>query len=252
MAVGAEGDPVGPGHPRQHVAEHRPVLRGHRVADGVGQVDRGGALLDRGLHHPAEEVGIGPAGVLGGELHVVGVPPRAPDGGAGPLDHLVAAQPQLLPHVQVGGGDEHVEPAPLGPGQRLAGEVDVPLGASRQRRDDRPPHLGGDLPHAAIVPLRRGREAGLDDVHAERVELPGESDLFLGGQAVAGGLLAVAERGVEDEDVAGAHRRFRFRVRVDDKSAADLRVRGAWCIRSRRCYCLTLLVPARRGPLAHQ
>ena len=96
-----------------------------------------------------------------------------------------------------------MEPAPLGPAQRLAGQVDVPLGAARQRGDDRPPHLGGDLAHAAVVALRRGREAGFDDVHAERVELAGEAELLLGGEAVAGGLLAVAQRGVEDQDVAG-------------------------------------------------
>jgi hypothetical protein len=103
-----------------------------------------------------------------------------------------------------------VDPAVLRGAQRLAGQIDVALGAPRQCGDHRPPDLGRDLAHAAVVPLRRGGEARLDDVHAERVELPGESDLFLGGQAVAGCLLAVAERGVEDEDVGGAHGRFRF------------------------------------------
>ena len=95
--------------------------------------------------------------------------------------------------------------------QRLAGQVDVPLVAARQRGDDRAPHLGGDLAHAPVVALGRGREAGLDDVHAERVELPGEPELLLGREAVAGRLLAIAQRGVEDQDVGGAIRRFRFR-----------------------------------------
>ncbi|HEX2219659.1 MAG TPA: hypothetical protein VHG35_12715, partial [Gemmatimonadales bacterium] len=49
---------------------------------------------------------------------------------------------------------------------RSVREIDVALGAARQRRDHRPPHFGRDLPHAAVVPLRCGREAGLDDVHA--------------------------------------------------------------------------------------
>ena len=56
-----------------------------------------------------------------------------------------------------------------------------------------------------------GTNFSLFSEHAEGVELPGESDLLLGGQAVAGGLLAVAERGVENQDVGGAHGRFRFR-----------------------------------------
>jgi hypothetical protein len=77
--------------------------------------------------------------------------------------------------------------------------------APRQGRDHGPAHFGGDLPHAAVVALGGRGEPRLDDVHAERVELPGESELLLGGETVAGGLLAVAQGGVEDEDVRGCH-----------------------------------------------
>ena len=139
------------------------------------------------------------------------------------------------------GRDEDVDAGPLRAVHRLARQVDVPLGAAGQRRDHRPPDLRGDLPHAAVVALGRGREAGLDDVHAERVELARESELLLGGEAVAGSLLAVAERGVEDEDVAGGHGRVSFPMEVNEKSAADLGVRGAGAFEGdsavSRCSC---------------
>ena len=47
------------------------VLGGRGVADGVGDVDGRRAGLDGGLDDLAEEVDLGPGGVLGAELDVV-------------------------------------------------------------------------------------------------------------------------------------------------------------------------------------
>ena len=44
-------------------------------------------------------------------------------------------------------------------------------------------------------------KAGLDDVDAHRVEQVGDLELFLEGHGRAGALLAVAQRGVEDQDL---------------------------------------------------
>ena len=101
---------------------------------------------------------------------------------------------------------------------RLAGELDVALVAAGQGGDDRPAHLGGDLQHAAVVALRGRREPGLHDVHAERVELPGESELLLGGETVAGSLLAIAQGRVEDQDVGDCHTGTARRKRVKRKA----------------------------------
>ena len=49
----------------------------HRVPDGVGHVDRGGALLDRGPDHVQQELEPGARGVLRRELHVVRCSPCA-------------------------------------------------------------------------------------------------------------------------------------------------------------------------------
>ena len=66
-----------------------------------------------------------------------------------------------------------------------------------QAGDDRPPHRAGNGAHRLEVAVRRDREAGLDDVHAQAIELLRQAQLLGRGHAEAGRLLAVAKRGVE-------------------------------------------------------
>ena len=73
--------------------------------------------------------------------------------------------------------------------------------AARQAGDHRTPDLGGDAAHRLGVGRRGNREAGLDDVHAERVELTRQLQLLRRAQREAGRLLAVAQRGVEDSNL---------------------------------------------------
>ena len=58
----------------------------------------------------------------------------------------------------------------------------------------------GDLGHGLEIAVRGDREARLDDVDAHGVEQFGDLELFLEGHRGAGALLAVAERGVEDQN----------------------------------------------------
>ena len=60
-------------HARADVGDACRVLLGDGVADGVGDVERGGSGVDGDLEHLAHEVEVGPGRVLGGELDVVGV-----------------------------------------------------------------------------------------------------------------------------------------------------------------------------------
>ena len=62
-----------PGHALAHHGEDARHVLGQRVADGVGDVDRGGAGVDRGLDAAAQEVGVGAGAVLGRPLDVIGV-----------------------------------------------------------------------------------------------------------------------------------------------------------------------------------
>src|SRR5208283_29531 len=60
-------------------------------------------------------------------------------------------------------------------------------------------------PRSLEVTLRGHGKAGLDHVHAQPVELTGHAQLFFQIHAAARGLLAVAERGVEDGDGFAGH-----------------------------------------------
>ena len=63
----------------------------------------------------------------------------------------------------------------------------------------------GDGLHRLEVAGRGDREAGLDDVHAEVAEGVGDLELLGEVHAGAGGLLAVAQGGVEDDQAVVGH-----------------------------------------------
>ncbi len=89
--------------------------------------------------------------------------------------------------------------------------VDVLERRARKPADDGVLGALGDLVHGREVAFRGDREAGLDDVDAHLVEHLGDLELLLMRHGGAGALLAVAQRGVEDDDavllglVGGGH-----------------------------------------------
>jgi hypothetical protein len=89
--------------------------------------------------------------VLGRELDVVAQVARKAHRQPGLLQHLFGRHAQLLLHVQRAGGDEGVDAAAGGAGQRLGGAADVAVVGARQRAD------GGvlDLPAIAARPRSR-------------------------------------------------------------------------------------------------
>ena len=85
--------------------------------------------------------------------------------------------------------------------QGAGGHLDVfGLGAG-QGGDARLAHGLGDGGDGREVALGGHGEAGLDDVHAQILKGVGHGELFLRGHAAAGGLLAVAQGGVEEDYV---------------------------------------------------
>ena len=70
MAMHADDRLVDVAHMLAQVGDQIGVLLRHRVPDGIGDVHRGGASLDRGLHDFGEKLGFGARGILGGELDV--------------------------------------------------------------------------------------------------------------------------------------------------------------------------------------
>ena len=105
--------------------------------------------------------------------------------------------------MQIGGREKRVDARPLGRLERARRLLDVLRPRAGQRRNGRAPHLGRNLAHRFGIGRRRDREAGLDDVHAERVEGAGQRELGGHVQREAGRLLAVAERRVEDDYAGG-------------------------------------------------
>ena len=107
------------------------------------------------------------------------------------------------------GGDEGVNPGPLGVLDGLPGCSNVLLVAAGEATDDGDvsvvvngvADLLGDHFDGLEVILGGGREAGLDDVDAELGKLPRHIQLLLGGHGGARGLLAVAESRVENADI---------------------------------------------------
>jgi hypothetical protein len=90
--------------------------------------------------------------------------------------------------------------------QRLGGAVDVGAAGARERADHAVLDLLRDLVDGAEVALGRDREAGLDHVHAHLLEHLRDLQLLGDGHGGAGRLLAVAQRGVEDDDTVSVRR----------------------------------------------
>ncbi len=73
VAMHREARQVGIRHALAHPLEQREIFLRHGVADGVGNIDGGGAGLDRGLDAAAEEIELGAGAVLARPFDVVGV-----------------------------------------------------------------------------------------------------------------------------------------------------------------------------------
>ena len=205
VAVDREHDVAQIGHQLVQAAQERRVLVRHRVADGVGDVDRRRALVDRRLQDLGGEVDVGAGGVHRAELDVLDQRAGVRDGGAGLAQHVLARGLQLVLDVDVRRGDERVHARALGVAHRLGGALDVGGVGACQARDDRALHLPGDRPYGLEVTRRRDRKTSLDHVDAEPRELLGDLQLLGGVERDARRLLAVSQGGVENDDPVGVH-----------------------------------------------
>ena len=207
------------------LAHQLPELGRDGVADRVGDVERARTRIDRGLVDLHQEVEIGARRILGAELDL-GVRPEglAPvrDPLRGRKQRVVTRDAQLVLEVDVAAGDEDVEVRPLGNSQRLDGALRIAILAARQAGDGHSPGFAGDRLDRLELARRRGREAGLDDVHVEADELAGDLDLLRHGEPGPGRLLAVAKSRVEDSDGARDYARATYgrrRRRVRSRSS---------------------------------
>ena len=177
-------------------------LGGDGVADGVGDVHGRGAGVDDRLVDAQQEVVVGAARVLGAELDL-GVAAQRLARVADPVDGgregLLAAHPQLVVEVDVGGRDEQVQVRPLGgaggPRRRAAGRR---RGSARARRPRRPSSPAAMRWTASKSPGEAaGKPASMTST-LSRASWRATSSFSLTVSAGAGRLLPVAQGRVED------------------------------------------------------
>ena len=205
VAVGRQDGPVA--EQLLHGREHLLDVGRQRVADGIGQVDRGGARLDRRDRNLAQECQVAARRILGRELDVGAERPGVRDRTLDLFQTLRPRDAQLVFEVDVRGGEKHMEARPGRARQSLPGTIDIGRDGPGQAGDDGPAHRGSNGLHRFEVTIRRNGEAGLDDVHAQAVQLLGEPQLLGRRHAEARGLLAVAESRIKDVNTgSGGHK----------------------------------------------
>src|SRR5258706_10177159 len=175
------------------------------IADRVGNVDGGRALLDHRLEHPAEEIQVRAATVLRRELDVGAGLLGETHGESGRLEHLLGRHAELLLHVQRAGGDEDMDAPGIRAFQRIDGALDVGVVGGAQPEYRRVLHRVGKGAHRLEVAVGRSREAGLDDIDLHALQRPGDAQLLVARHRGAGALLAVAHGGVENDQTFFGH-----------------------------------------------
>ena len=200
VAVDADHGPVDVRHALAERLDHAVHVAGRGVADGVGDVHRRRPGGDRRLDHLAEEIGLGAGGVLGRELDVGAIARRPPHPGHRVPNDLLLVHLQLVLAMDRAGGQEDVDSRPLGVAHGFPGAVDVLIAAAGQAADHRPANATGRSPHRLEVAGRGDGKAGLDHVDAQFDQRLGDLHFLRQVHARPGRLLAVAERGVENDD----------------------------------------------------
>ena len=186
------------------VADQLGVLLGHAVPDGVGDVQRGRAVVDGELAHLDEEVGVGAAAVLGRELDVFAVVRGTR--GRPPAVSSFTWSSVMRSFFFMWIGDVAMKMWMRGfSAWRTASQArSTSLNAgAREARDGRALHRLGDGLDRLEVALAGDREPGLDHVDAEARELIGDLELLPHVERDPGRLLAVSQGGVEDLHVIG-------------------------------------------------
>ena len=184
------------------------VLTGHRVADGVGDIDRVGASLDCSLHNLCQKLRLGTGGILRGELHIRGEGLGLTNPFRGQAQDLLVGFLEFVLAVDLGGGEEDMNATLVPSGQQcLSGSLDILGHTSGQTAHNRSLHLRGDRMHGLEIAVTNDGKSCLDDINLEAGQLAGDLQLLAQIHGGTRALLAVAQGGVEDENSVVIHRK---------------------------------------------
>ena len=182
----------------------------HRVADGIGDINRRGARVDGGFNDLREKLEFRARGVFRRELHIGAKTACERHAFDRLLDDLLLRHVEFVFAMNGAGGEEDVDAWTGGILQRAPCGLDVFAIAPREAGDDRAVSFASDQIHRLPIAGRGDWETGFDDVDPEFRERLRYPQLLRLGHAAARRLLTVAQRGIEDEDAA---RRCRGRRR---------------------------------------
>ena len=142
---------------------------------------------------------IGASGVFGGELDVLAKSPRIANAFNGAGQRFFASLVQFVFEVNVTGGKKNVDAGLVGSFEGLGAAIDVFLDAARQARDYGRAYFGRYAAYGFVVSFGRDGKTGFENVDVELFELPGHSEFLVDRHAEAGGLLAVAQSRVKND-----------------------------------------------------
>ena len=163
-----------------------------------------------------------------------------------PLKHLILVKLKLILAVQGRRPNEGVDATAPCRLNRLARPVNVAKTCARQAADHRVFSELGDLVDGFEVALRSDGKTSLYDIHAHFVEKLGNLQLFFICHRRAGALLAVAQRGVENNN--GVRRGSLGRVRCACHGSHSLPGGTLTLTCPRKNFALLSTLSPKRGP----
>jgi hypothetical protein len=200
VAVHAHHRSIDVGDVHFQIANSLRELFGNGVAHGVGDVHRGRSGVDRPFHHFGEEVELGPGRVFGRELDVLAELSRHLDALHGAPHDLLFGHRELVLAMDGARREKDVDTGSGRVLESVPGTMDVELVAARESRDRRALDAPGDLPDRLEVAVRGDGKARFDDVDSELRERSRHRKLCLEAHAGAGGLFAISQRRIENDN----------------------------------------------------
>ena len=193
--------------------EQRLILLRLRVADGVGDVERGRAGLNCHLQHLLEVLDVATPGILRTELDIAAQADRVLHHLAHRLQYLVARHAQLVLQMNVAGRNEGVDARPhgrFGGGKRPFDVHAVGAGQPGDHRrrqcaavladtDFAPDGLRHPVDRLPVAGAGNGK-ARLEDVDAQAGQLASQLQLFVVVQCCTRTLFTIPQGGVENQD----------------------------------------------------
>ena len=204
VGMAGHGDVLDAADVLHEAMDARAKMLRQRIAGGVGDVDDRGAGLHDGLNDALEELLLGAAGILAIELDVVDVLLGIAHRMHRTLDGLVLGDAQLVVQVRGAHAQAGVDAGTAGALEGLGSRVDVLLNGAGEAA-----HYGvvagklADLLNGDEVARAGNGETSLDDVDLQAQQLLCDEQLLLGVHGGAGRLLAVAQGGVKNCNLAG-------------------------------------------------